>query len=182
MEQIVNKSTFTKEGYIALNKAMLSKNFLSIILIEIVVVAGIVLSAVVQNWTFLGIFGGLFVLFPIFVLLTFKSGIKKVIASGQEYFDKIYYQFVFKSDLIDFEYGAVDPTQNEEIQKTEKTKMQFSYETIYRVIENKEYVFIFIAKNQGYTLSKKEFASEEELNQVRTWLKAGGVNYTRRGK
>ena len=59
--------------------------------------------------------------------------------------------------------------------------MQFSYETIYRVIENKEYIFIFIAKNQGYTLLKKEFSSEEELIQVRTWIKAGGVKYILRG-
>jgi hypothetical protein len=181
MEQVVNKSTFTKNGYIALNKAMLSKNFLSIILIEIVILAGIILAIVVSNWTFLGIFGFLFVFFPLLVLLTFKSGIKKVIASGQDYFDKIYYQFTFKKDIIEFEYGALDPVQNEKVQQTEKTKMQFSYETIYRVIENKEYIFIFIAKNQGYTLLKKEFSSEEELIQVRTWIKAGGVKYILRG-
>ena len=60
--------------------------------------------------------------------------------------------------------------------------MSFSYETLFKVIETNDYMFLLVAKAQGYTLEKQQFASEEEIEQVRTWLTTKGVRYIKKVK
>jgi hypothetical protein len=43
-------------------------------------------------------------------------------------------------------------------------------------------MFLLVAKAQGYTLEKQQFASEEEIEQVRTWLTTKGVRYIKKVK
>ena len=182
MEKVVNKTVFSKDGFVSMNKAMVTRNLMSSALLQAVILIGIILSLVAKNWTMLAIFGAMFVIFPILLFVMYQNGIKKVIRSGEDYFDKIYYEFTFKKDVIEFEYGRVDEKENEELKKKGNNTMSFSYETIFKVIETNDYMFLLVAKAQGYTLEKQQFASEEEIEQVRTWLTTKGVRYIKKVK
>jgi hypothetical protein len=79
MEKVVNKTVFSKDGFVSMNKAMVTRNLMSSALLQAVILIGIILSLVAQNWTMLAIFGAMFVIFPILLFVMYQNGIKKVV-------------------------------------------------------------------------------------------------------
>lgn len=168
---IKNHSTFTKEGYMRMNKV----NAQSSIALTIIAWIGLVVINVFlylkQSWTFAIIVSVLAVAYPFILKLLSTSQTNRTFKMYESAMGNATYDYEFKDGQIDFTFKS----------KNQTTPGNIKYTSIYHVICDNDYLFLFISSNQIYIIEKKGF-EEGDIEKVINLLKSKGIKVKDRSK
>lgn len=167
----MNKCTclITYKEHLALNKVLFRTKTLPVIIIYDLVVLSFSILFLVFNLLILGFFFlGTLIAYTLFVILLNKSNVKKAFNNSE----------VLKSN-IKFNYDFEEEKVNVEIVTSYNVQKQVvRYNEMFKVIENKEYLFLFVNQFNSLVVNKNDM-DEQGLKELITNLKMNVKRYKR---
>ena len=168
---IKNHSVFTKDGYIRMNKVNAQSSLLMIATAWVGLIVINVLLYLQKSWTFAIITSVLVVAYPFILKLLSTRQINRTFKMYEGTMGNASYDYEFKDGQIDFTFKS----------KTQTSPGSIKYSSIYHVICDDDYVFVFISSNQIYIIEKKGF-EEGEMEKAIDLLKSKGIRVKDKSK
>jgi len=169
--EIKNTSTFSKEGYKQMNKELAKKNYSLIVAMEIILVAMDVWFYVnYKTMLTYGIVVSCFIVsYPFLITWMAKRQLEKTFKIYNNVFDSAKYEFTFYEKALKIDLTANGSTSNSVM----------NYSKLYSIIENNDYIFVFISSNQAYIVEKKGFTNPEDVQTLMDLFKKNGLKCKR---
>ena len=82
-------------------------------------------------------------------------------------YDVSYYEYEFKEDGIKVTFTFLEEQQRQDL----------SYKSVFKVIEDKNNLYLFLQAKQAYIVSKNGFENSSDLNEVILKLKKNTIKY-----
>lgn len=160
---IKNHSNFTKEGYERMN-IVLSKSSLPLVIAAMVGLAIIdVFLYINKSWVLAGVISALVLVYPLILKFMAKRQITRTYKMYSTAFEGSSYDYEFKDDRVDFMFNV----------SGKNTKGSIKYSSVYQIIEDNDYLFLFISSNQVYIIEKKGFSNDDEETLLSHFTKKG---------
>ena len=170
-----NKTNFTKEGFSQMNKEVAKKSYYLVFICEAILLAIDVWLYISKSWAFAIIASVLIVIYPFILKFSASSHISKNFLMYENAYKNAGYDYAFYETrmTLHFTYGD-DPNNFQD--------GEVPYTSIYYVIENNDFLFIFISANQAYIVDKKGFEEEGDVPRLLDLLKSKEIKIIDRSK
>lgn len=167
----MNKCTclITYKEHLALNKVLFRTKTLPIIIIYDLVVLSFSVLFFVFDLLILGFFFlGTIIAYTLFVILLNKSNVKKAFNNSEALKSNVRFNYEFEEEKVNVEIITSYNVQKQIIR----------YDGLFKVIENKEYLFLFVNQFNSLVINKNDI-DEQGLNDLRLKLKDSVKKYKR---
>ncbi len=170
--EIKNKTVFSKDGYIQMNKELAKKQYFLILILEIILIGVDVFLYIQKSWLFAGVLSAFVVSYPFVIKLSMNSQLNRTFKTYGSIFNNAVYEFTFYQDDIVTSFTSPNNSNTGSLK----------YTSVYNIIENNDFLFVFRAPNDCFIVEKKGFDNEEDCTKVRELLKSKGIKYINRIK
>ena len=162
MEIAKCKTILTYSEHLALNRAIFKVRTLPIIITydTVVLLLALFMFFGVKLYGFGVFLLGMIVLYTGFVILVNKRNVKKIFNTSEAFKSSIEYTYTFFEDQMNVE--AVSRVTN--------VKGSLKYDSIYKIIETKDHIFMFVNQINANILIK-ESIDKEQLKHLKKILK-----------
>ncbi|MEG2457909.1 MAG: YcxB family protein [Bacilli bacterium] len=147
--------TYTKEDFIKLNKFYILKlhsfKFIYSILLFALLIIGVAIYG--KSYMVIPFIIGFVVAYPIIIYFTIKSNSKKAYETSKEY-NGLKYEFKYYDKY--FEVNG------------EKSKGKINYETITLIVENTNYLYLFIDESQCFMINKSSLPNIKFIEFIKS--------------
>ena len=153
--EIRNTTKFSKEGYYTLNKAISSKINVACIIFELVLATflGFIIFKD-KDYIKAVIVGIMMIGYPFVLYLMMNIQLKRNYNLNKMVFESMVYDYIFTDEAL-----IIHCSNGNQINDS-----KLNYQSIYKVIDSKKYLFFFISSNQSYLVDKSGFNNQEEVN------------------
>ncbi|MDD6302121.1 MAG: YcxB family protein [Bacillales bacterium] len=166
---IHNLTRFTKEGYYSMNREIGKKAISLLLIMEVLFIGAIIYLWISDGFDllikiFITVLG---VTYPFISILINKLLVARQYRLNKMVYDGMSYEFNFHDD----EFKVV--VRNNQIDGESVIK----YKTLHHVIENQNFIFIFINARTSYIVDKKQFDNSSDIDLLKKQLLANSVSY-----
>lgn len=150
----LNHTKITDASNKQLNKVMFILKILPIVIIyEIIALLIICYGLVIKNYLITIIFGIIFIVFPVMMILILKYRTKSIYKKYREIYDNSVYTYYFYQDRFKVELTY----------KSNKSASEFRYQDI-KIVETDNLIFLFVSNSGAYIVDINGF--EENFDRL----------------
>lgn len=162
-----NHTVFTRESFKKLNQYLTQRMFVQISILEVMLIGICIISYFEKKFVLMYIGIAILIIYPIFCILYRNNRINKVLQQGENMYDVSYYEYEFKEDGIKVTFTFLEEQQRQDL----------SYKSVFKVIEDRNNLYLFLQAKQAYIVSKNGFENSSDLNEVILKLKKNTIKY-----